>query len=138
MPYTSIYKKDGCVKMDYNSETGVIYVTWKKMYDQNDTRYVCEQTLKLVKSGAKVIIIDLSKAEGVILKETQDWFQTYLFPNFARAGTLRVLITIDSQLPVVRLASSRWTHEGEGFDFDRITVCSKEEAAKVAVEYLSK
>lgn len=137
MGYRTVYKKEGRVKMDYNSETGVIYVTWKNMYDQKDTLHVCERALKQVQNGAKVIIIDMLKAKGVILEETQNWFQSYLFPNFARAGTLRVIINIDSKIPVVRLAAHRWTEKGAGFGFDIITVRSREEAAKAAVEYLS-
>lgn len=138
MGYTSVYIKKGFVKIDYNSEHGIVYVTWKNMYDQKDTVHVCEETLKLVQNGAKVIIIDMLKAKGAILEETQNWFQSYLFPAFARAGTLRVIINIDSKIPVVRLAAHRWTQKGEGFGFDIISVNSREEAAKAAVEYISK
>jgi hypothetical protein len=138
MAYTTVYKKEGCVKLDYNAETGVIYVTWKIMYDQNETRHVCEETLKLVQKGGKVIIIDMLKTKGAVLEETQHWFQNYLFLRFSKAGTLRVIINIDGEIPLVRLAASTWTQKGAGFPFDMVTVRSREEAANVAAEYLSK
>lgn len=137
MRYTTVYKKENHVKLSYNSETGVIYVIWKNMFDQNLVRHVCEQVLQLVQKGAKVIIINLSKAKGAILEETHKWFQTYLFPAYVSAGTLRVLININSDIPVTRLAAQKWTKGASDFGFDVVTVNTKEEAAKVASEYLS-
>ncbi|MDM8549335.1 hypothetical protein QUF72_04620 [Desulfobacterales bacterium HSG2] len=137
MSYNTIYKKEGCVKLNYNPETGVIYVVWKSMFDQDLTRHVCEQALELVQNGAKVIIINLSKTKGAILEETQKWFQTYLFPGYVKAG-LRAIINIDSEVPVVRMAAHTWIQKGAGFSFDMIAVNSRDEAAKVASEYLSK
>jgi len=130
----TIYMKDGFVKVNYNSESRVLYVLWKSLFDQNIVRECCERQLEEVRKGAKVIVIDVSKARGLILEVNQKWFENYLFNRLAKAG-LRAIITIDSEIPAVRLSSKRWTQAGTSFSFDMVTVKSKEEAAKVVAEY---
>lgn len=133
MSYT-IYLKEGCVKVNYKPETGVIYVLWKNLFDQKIVKDCCERQLKEVQKGAKFLVVDVSETRGVILDETQKWFETYLFPAYAKAG-LRSLITINSKSPVTRLSAQRWIQAGSDFSFDVVTVSSREEATKVVAEY---
>jgi hypothetical protein len=135
MSSNAIYIKKDCVKVSYKPETGVIYVFWKNLFDQDIVRECCERQLEEVRNGAKILVADISKAKGVILEETQKWFGSYLFPGYAEAG-LDAIITIDSDIPVTQLSSKRWTQAGSNFSFDMVTVRSKEEAAKVAANYL--
>jgi len=129
-----IYMKEGFVKVTYNPESGVIYVLWKSLFDQNIVRECCERQLEEVRKGAKIIVIDVSKARGLILEENQKWFENYLFHGLANAG-LCAIITIDSEIPAVRLSSKKWTQAGTNFSFDMVTVSSKGEAANVVAEY---
>ncbi|NJL59610.1 MAG: hypothetical protein HC887_08175 [Desulfobacteraceae bacterium] len=112
----TIYLKEGYAKVNYKPETGVIYVLWKNLFDQNVVRDCCERQLQEVRNGAKIIVVDVSKAKGVLLDETQKWIESYLFPGYAKAG-LHVLITIDSEIPVTRLSSERWDTDRCGFQF---------------------
>ncbi len=131
----TIYVKEGCVKINYKPETGVIYIFWKNMFDQNTIRECSKKVLQEVRNGAKVIVLDISKTKGVVLEETQKWVETYIFPGHAEAG-LKAIVTIDSEIPVTQLSSRRWTELGSKFSFDMVTVSSKEEAAKVVMNYL--
>ncbi len=131
----TIYLKEGYAKVNYKPETGVIYVLWKNLFDQNVVRECCERQMQEVRNGAKIIVVDVSKTKGVLLDETQKWIESYLFPGYAKAG-LCVLITIDSEIPVIRLSSERWTQAGADFSFDVVKVKTKEEAAKAVAEYL--
>lgn len=130
----TIYMKEDFVKVRYNPESGVIYVLWKSLFDQNIVRECCERQLEEVRKGAKIIVVDVSKARGLILEANQKWFESYLFKGLANAG-LCAIITIDSEIPAVRLSSERWTQAGTNFSFDMVTVKSKEEASKVVSEY---
>jgi hypothetical protein len=130
----TIYIKEGCVKVNYKPETGVIYVLWKNLFDQNVVRECCERQLEEVRKGAKIIVIDISKANGVVLEENQKWIESYLFPGYAKAG-LRAIVTIDSEVPVTQLSAKRWIQAGTNFSFDMVIVRSKEEAAKAVAEY---
>jgi hypothetical protein len=130
----TIYMKEGYVKVNYNPETGVIYVLWKNLFDQNIVRDCCDRQLREVRNGAKIIVVDVSKAKGVVLEETHKWFESYLFPGYAKAG-LYAIITIDSEFPITQLSAKRWTQAGADFSFDLLIVRSKEEAAKAVAEY---
>ncbi len=132
----TIYMKEGSVKVNYKPETGVIYVLWKDMFDQNIVRECCERQLREVRNGAKIIVVDVSTAKGVVLEETQKWFETYLFPGYAEAG-LSALITIDSEIPVTQLSAKRWTQTGADFSFDVVMVRSRKEAEKAVAEYIA-
>ncbi len=132
---STIYMKEGYVKVNYKPENGVIYVLWKNLFDQNIVRECCERQLEEVRKGAKIIVIDVSKAKGVVLEENQKWIENSLFPGYAKAG-LRAIVTIDSELPVTQLSAKRWTQAGAGFSFDLLIVKSKEEAVKAVSKYL--
>ncbi|OQX21363.1 MAG: hypothetical protein BWK80_33725 [Desulfobacteraceae bacterium IS3] len=135
MSHHTIYIKEGHVKVNYKSENGVIYVLWKNLFDQDVVRECCERQLKEVQNGAKIIIVDISRTKGVVLEQTQKWFETYLFPGYVTAG-LHAIITIDSEIPTTRLSAKKWTQIGASFSFDMVTVKTKEEAAKAVTEYL--
>lgn len=135
MSYT-IYKKEGFVKVNYKPETKVIYVLWKSLFDQNVIRECCEAQLKLVQKGAKIIVVDVSTTKGVVLEETQKWFENYLFPGFVKAG-LRAIVTINSDAPVTQLSAQRWTKIGSDFSFDVLIVKSKEDATNAVASYLN-
>jgi len=92
--------------------------------------------LKLVQKGARVIVVDISKTKGVVLKETQKWFENYLFPGYAKAG-LRSIITINSDATITQLSAQKWTKIGSGFSFDVLIVKSKEDATNAAASYLN-
>lgn len=89
------------------------------MFDQNTIRECSERQLEEVRKGAKIIVVDISKAKGVVLEETQKWFESYLLPGYAEAG-LKAIVTIDSEIPVTRLSSRRWTQAGSNFSFDMV------------------
>lgn len=131
----TIYEKKGHVKVNYKPETKVMYVIWKDLFDQEIVRDCCERQLEQVQTGAKILIVDITNSEGVVLESTQKWFETYLFPKYARSG-LRVIITIDAKSPVTQLSSKKWAHTGSKFSFDMVSVTSLKEAAKVAETYL--
>jgi len=135
MNHNTIYIKEGYVKVNYKPDNGVIYVLWKNLFDQDVVRECCERQLKEVQSGAKIIIVDVSRTKGVVLEETYKWFETYLFPGYAKAGLLAI-ITINSEIPTTRMSAKKWTQIGANFSFDVLMVKSKEEAAKVVTEYL--
>ena len=130
-----IYLKEGYVKVNYKPETKVLYINWKNLFDSNVVRECCTKQLQQVRSGAKVMVVDISKAKGVLSDEIQSWFQESLFGMLAEAG-LKVIITIDAQMPVTRLSSMKWTKTGTNFSFDMITVNSKEDASKAAMKYI--
>jgi len=131
----TIYEKKGHVKVNYKPETKVMYVVWKNLFDQKIVRDCCERQLDQVQIGARILIVDITNSEGVVLEKTQKWLETYLFPGYARAG-LRAIITIDSKSPVTQLSSRRWTQAGSDFSFDMVIVKSLKEAAKAAEAYL--
>ncbi|QTA91696.1 hypothetical protein [Desulfonema magnum] len=131
----TIYMKEGYVKVNYKPETGVVYILWKNLFNQDIVRECCERQLEEVHKGAKILVANISNAKGVVLEETQKWFKSYLFPAYAKAG-LKAIITIDSKVLITRLTARRWTQVGSRFVFDMVTVRSKEEAAKTAANYL--
>ena len=131
----TIYMKKGYVKVNYKPENGVMHVLWKNLFDQNIVRDCCERQLEEVRRGAKIIVVNISKAKGVVLEENQKWFESHLFPGYARAG-LYAIVTIDSDVPVTWLSAKRWTQTGADFGFDMVMVSSMEEATKAVAAYL--
>jgi hypothetical protein len=56
----TIYMKEGYVKVSYKTETGVLYVLWKNLFDQNVVRDSCERQLEEVRRGAKILVANIS------------------------------------------------------------------------------
>lgn len=133
----TIFLKEGYVKVNYKPDTQVLYVRWKNLFDQDIVSECCQKQLEQVRKGARIMVVDISKANGVLSNETQKWFGNELFPDLAAAG-LKAIITIDSTIPVTRLSSTKWAKTGSKFSFDMVTVQSIEEATKVILEYTTR
>ena len=76
-----VYEKKDYVKVKYKTETKVMYVVWKNLFDQDIVQDCCENQLGQIRKGAKILIVDITKSAGVVREETQKWFQEYLFPE---------------------------------------------------------
>ena len=132
-----IYKKEGFVDTLYDDTTKIIEVFWDHLYDGEVVKASCQAQLDEVRKGAKVIIVDTSKTDDVPPQDCQQWFASYLFPEYKREG-FKALITVLSPSALTRLASKQWSKTGEigDFGFEVYEADSLESARQLAQKLL--
>jgi len=125
------YEKQGVVRTYMDSSLPeTMIVEWDNLFDSAVVKESCEAQLEKAKAGAKYLIIDTSKAQGVPSKETQDWFVNYLFPNFDKVG-LKLMVTVLPQSALTKLASKSWIKNATPFSFESYDCGSQNEAKQL-------
>ena len=124
------YEVSGVVRT-YMENSNIIVVEWDNLFDNEVIKKSCLEQLEKAKKGAKVLIIETSKAKGVPSQETQEWFASTLFPAFEQAG-LKAMITVVPESALTKMASKSWIKRASDFSFDSYDAASLEEAKNLA------
>jgi hypothetical protein len=112
----------------YNQET--IIVEWDNLFNNDVIKRSCLAQLNKVKEGAKYLIIETSKAQGVPSQATQNWFASDLFPELEKAG-LKAMITVVPESTLTKMASRSWIKRASDFRFDSYDANSLDDAKKL-------
>ena len=122
------YEKPGVVRTYMDSSLpSTIVVEWDNLYDGDVIKESCQAQLDKVKSGAKYLIIETSKAKGVPKQDIQSWFGDTLFPAFDKAG-LKAMITVVPESALSKMAAKNWIRNGSPFGFDSYDAASLDDA----------
>ena len=81
-----------------------------------------------------MVIVDTSKAKGVLKQEDQEWFGTYLFPKLQAAG-IKAIITIVPGDALSKLTARQWTRTGQQFGVEFIDTATLQTARQLAKQY---
>lgn len=130
-----LYDAPGVGRTTYDTESKIILAVWHEFSGHNHLRPCVETHVKAALTGARFLIIDVSKARGVVSQADQQWFVDYVFPKYTRAG-LRALINIEPANALTKLGSEQWRKTASTFSFDTYTAKDLSAAlALIAREY---
>lgn len=124
------YQKEGVVTATTDTAASAMTVKWNSLLDDQAIEECCELQIRQVKEGIKFLLLDVSEATGVPSLKRQEWFESYLFPNFSIAG-LKAAITILPKSAVTKLASKKWVKNAGPFKFDMFEAASIEDATEL-------
>ncbi|MEM9325001.1 MAG: hypothetical protein AAGA85_05075 [Bacteroidota bacterium] len=127
---TVFFEEPSIVKAYLDSEMNAVVVVWDNLYDGDIVKECCLAQLDQVKQGAKYVIVETSKAQGVPPQDTQDFFTNTLFPNFQAEG-LKAVITVVPTSALTKLAAKKWTNRGKPFGFEMFEAASLEDAKRL-------
>ncbi len=131
-----IYQQPNVVEAVYEPGTKSIVVTWQDLGPHNYLRPCTEAQLKCAQEdGAKVIIVDTSKAKGVLKQDDQEWFGTYLFPQLQAAG-IKSIITVLPESALSKLTAKQWSSTGKQFDVEFVDTATLKVARQLAKQYV--
>lgn len=132
-----VYTQPGIVHAVYDSEMKGIVVTWEKLGTHHYIRPCFESLVDCIqRNGVKVIIINTTKATGVVSQEDHKWFEGFLFHKLERAE-LKALITVIPENAFSRLSTDHWKRIGKSFhQIEFLETDSFEKAQELAKNYV--
>lgn len=123
-----LYNKEGIVKNEFDEKTKTILVTWEKLSGHPYLKECVSMHVDLVKNkGAKALIIDVRKAVGVPSQEEQEWFGSFVFPEYDKHG-LRLIVTILPASALTEMSAKKWNQTASSFRFKTFETNSVEDA----------
>ena len=130
-----LYHQPNIVETVYEPDTKSIIAAWQNLGPHDYLRPCTEAQLKCARQDdAKVVIVDTSKAKGVLKQEDQEWFGTYLFPKLQAAG-IKAIITIVPSDALAKLTARQWTRTGQQFGVEFIDTATLQTARQLAKQY---
>jgi len=125
------FQVEGVVDARYDASLASMIVHWHDLGPHDHLRPCCEAQLTCAKErGAKAMILETSRAKGVLSKEDQQWFPDYLFPSFEKIG-LEKIITVVPADAFARLAANYWQNLGKQFGIEFFETGSLAHAIKI-------
>lgn len=131
-----IYAIKDVVETIYDPAIRSIIVTWYDFNQFGILRPCLEAQVECVREdGAKMIIVDTTKAKGIIEQLDQEWLGTHVFPVYEEYG-VKAVITILPKSSLTLLSAKQWQMTGSAFGVDFVETSSFNTAMDIVKQYM--
>ncbi len=131
-----IYTVEGVVETIYDPEIKSIIVTWYDFNQVGHLRPCLEAQVECVRNdGAKAVVVDTTKAKGMLEEVDQKWLGTHVFPVYEEYG-VKAVVTILPKSSLTLLSAKQWQMTGSAFGVDFVETGSLNMALEIVNQYL--